>query len=143
RRGGGRRVVPPLRPARGLRRRRRRRRGRARVPPQVSAELDFALELADAADAISQPRFGASDLRVDRKPDFTPVTDADRAIEQALRVLVAERGEGFFGVEEGGDADGVRWMIDPIDGTRYFVGVCLVWASVSDLSRDDERCVDV
>ena len=137
RRGSRRRSLSPLRPARGLGPRCRGRRGRARVAPQVSAELDFALELADAADAISLPRFGARDLRVERKPDLTPVTDADRAIEQALRALVAERGEGFFGEEQGGDPDGVRWIVDPIDGTKNFVRGIPVWATLIALARDD------
>jgi histidinol-phosphatase len=109
----------------------------------VSAELDFALELADAADAISLPRFGAGDLRVDRKPDLTPVTDADRAIEQALRTLVAERGEGFLGEEDGGDPDGVRWIVDPIDGTKNFVRGVPIWATLIALARDDELVLGV
>jgi histidinol-phosphatase len=109
----------------------------------VSAEVDFALELADAADAISLPRFGASDLRVHRKPDLTPVTDADRAIEQTLRGLVAERGDGFFGEEEGGDPDGVRWIVDPIDGTKNFTRGIPVWATLIALARDDELVLGV
>jgi histidinol-phosphatase len=109
----------------------------------MSAELDFALALADAADAISLPRFGASDLRVDRKPDLTPVTDADRAIEQALRALVAERGDGFFGEEDGGDPDGVRWIVDPIDGTKNFTRGIPVWATLIALAYDDELVVGV
>jgi len=109
----------------------------------VSAELDFALKLADAADAVSLPRFGASDLRVDRKPDLTPVTDADRAVEQALRDAVAERGDGFFGEEDGGDPDGVRWIVDPIDGTKNFTRGIPVWATLIALARDDELVVGV
>jgi histidinol-phosphatase len=109
----------------------------------MSEALDFALELADAADAISLPRFGASDLRVDRKPDLTPVTDADRAVEQALRELVAEHGEGFFGEENGGDPDGVRWIVDPIDGTKNFTRGIPVWATLIALARDDELVVGV
>jgi histidinol-phosphatase len=109
----------------------------------VSSELDFALELADAADAISLPRFGASDLRVDTKPDLTPVTDADRAIETALRARVAEQGEGFFGEEEGGDASGARWIVDPIDGTKNFARGIPVWATLIALAHDDELVVGV
>jgi len=109
----------------------------------VSADLDFALALADAADAISLPRFGADDLRIDRKPDLTPVTDADRAIEQALRALVAERGDGFFGEEDGGDADGVRWIVDPIDGTKNFTRGIPVWATLIALARGDELVLGV
>jgi histidinol-phosphatase len=111
----------------------------------VSAELDFALELADAADAISLPRFGASDLRVDRKPDLTPVTDADKAVEARIRELIAERrpGDGVFGEEEGGAEGGVRWIVDPIDGTKNFVRGIPVWATLIALAHDDELVVGV
>ena len=106
----------------------------------MSTALDFALELADAADAISLPRFGALDLRVDRKPDLTPVTDADRAVEARIRELIAERrpGDGVFGEEEGGAEDGVRWIVDPIDGTKNFVRGIPVWATLIALAHDDE-----
>jgi histidinol-phosphatase len=111
----------------------------------VSAELDFALELADAADAISMPRFGALDLRVDRKPDLTPVTDADRAVEARIRELIAERrpSDGVFGEEEGGAEDGVRWIVDPIDGTKNFVRGIPVWATLIALADDDELLAGV
>jgi len=109
----------------------------------VSADLAFALELADAADAISLPRFGSSDLRVERKPDLTPVTDADRTIEEALRALVAERGDGFFGEEDGGDPEGVRWIVDPIDGTKNFVRGIPVWATLIAFAREDELVLGV
>jgi len=111
----------------------------------VSAELDFALELADAADAISLPRFGARDLRVERKPDLTPVSDADKAVETRLRELIAARrhGEGVFGEEEGGALDGVRWIVDPIDGTKNFVRGIPVWATLIALARADELVLGV
>jgi histidinol-phosphatase len=104
------------------------------------SDLAFALELADAADARSLPRFGALDLQVDRKPDLTPVTDADRAVERALRELVAHRriGEGVFGEEDGGAAAGVRWIVDPIDGTKNFARGIPIWATLIALVRGDE-----
>ena len=69
----------------------------------TGADLAFALELADVADSLSLPRFRAADLRVETKPDLTPVTDADRAVERALRERIAgaRPGEGVFGEEEG------------------------------------------
>jgi histidinol-phosphatase len=111
----------------------------------VSANLDFALELAEAADAVSLPRFGALDLRVDRKPDLTPVTDADHAVEARLRELIAERrpGDGVFGEEGGGAEDGVRWIVDPIDGTKNFVRGIPVWATLIALAHDDELVLGV
>jgi histidinol-phosphatase len=104
------------------------------------ADLDFALALADLADSLSLPRFRALDLRVDTKADLTPVTDADRAVERALREkIAAERaGEGVFGEEEGDDGGSVRWILDPIDGTRNFSRGIPVWATLIALERDGE-----
>jgi histidinol-phosphatase len=106
----------------------------------VEADLRFAHELADAADAITLGRFRALDLQVETKPDLTPVSEADRAAEAAIRALVAKRrtGEGVLG-EEGGGADETgesRWIVDPIDGTRYFIRGAPVWATLLALERD-------
>jgi histidinol-phosphatase len=106
----------------------------------VSAELDFALSLADDADALSLPRFRAVDLRVETKPDLTPVTDADQAVERALRERIARErpGEGVLGEEEGDDGASTRWIIDPIDGTKNFSRGIPVWAALIALERDGE-----
>jgi histidinol-phosphatase len=105
----------------------------------MGPDLVFALELADAADAISLPRFGARDLVVETKPDLTPVTEADRAVEREVRRLVAERrpGEGVLGEELGDDAaeGDTRWIVDPIDGTRNFSRRVPVWATLIALER--------
>jgi histidinol-phosphatase len=104
------------------------------------ADLDYALTLADLADSLSLPRFRALDLRVDTKADLTPVTDADRAVERALRErIAAERpGEGALGEEEGDDGGDVRWILDPIDGTRNFSRGVPIWATLIALERDGE-----
>jgi len=104
------------------------------------SDLDFALELADLADSLSLPRFRALDLRVETKPDRSPVTDADRTVERALRERIAERrpGEGVCGEEEGEDASAVRWIVDPIDGTRNFSRGVPIWATLIALERDGE-----
>jgi len=109
----------------------------------LDADLRFAHELADAADAATLPRFRALDLRVETKPDLTPVSEADRAAEQAIRALVAERrdGEGVLGEELGDDGGDVRWIVDPIDGTRNYVRGVPVWATLLALERDGQ--VDV
>jgi histidinol-phosphatase len=111
------------------------------------ADLDFALALADLADSLSLPRFRALDLRVDTKADLTPVTDADRAVERALRErIVAERpGEGVLGEEEGDDgaSSHVRWILDPIDGTRNFSRGVPIWATLIALERDGETICGV
>jgi histidinol-phosphatase len=104
----------------------------------VDADLRYALQLADAADALTLPRFRATDLRVETKPDLTPVTDADRAVERMMRERIARNrpGEGVLGEEEGDDGGSVRWIVDPIDGTKNFSRGIPVWASLVALERD-------
>jgi histidinol-phosphatase len=103
----------------------------------ADADLRFAHELADAADAITLDRFRALDLRVETKPDLTPVSEADRAAEEAIRALVARSrpGEGVLGEELGDDGAGDRWIVDPIDGTRNYVRGVPVWATLLALER--------
>ena len=97
----------------------------------MSPDLAFALSLADDADAIALGRFRAADLRVETKPDLTPVSEADRAVEEALRArLERERPrEPVFG-EEGGGGDPSGWILDPIDGTRNYTRGIPVWATL-------------
>jgi len=111
----------------------------------VSADLDFALSLADDADALSLPRFRAVDLHVETKLDLTPVTDADKAVERALRERIARErpGEGVLGEEEGDSGGPVRWILDPIDGTRNFSRGIPVWATLIALERDGEAVCGV
>ena len=101
-------------------------------------DLAFALELADAADALSLPPFRDLDLVVETKPDLSPVTEADRAVERELRRIVAERrpGESFLGEEDGESGAGdTRWIVDPIDGTRNFTRGIPIWATLIALER--------
>jgi len=105
----------------------------------MGPDLALALELADAADALSLPRFRAHDLVVETKPDLTPVTEADRAVEAELRRLLAERRpeEAVLGEEEGEAGGGsARWVIDPIDGTKNFSRGIPVWATLIALERE-------
>ncbi|MCB2224005.1 MAG: histidinol-phosphatase [Actinobacteria bacterium] len=109
-------------------------------------ELRLALELADLADAAALPLFRSSGLQVDTKPDATPVTEADRGAERAIRDrIAAERpGHGVVGEEygtEGGDE--VRWILDPIDGTMNFVRGIPVWGSLIALEAGGEIQVGV
>ncbi len=110
-------------------------------------DLALALELADVADAITVARFGADDLIVETKPDLTPVSEADRAVELALRELIAQRrpGDAVIG-EEYGSTDGGgsrRWIIDPIDGTKSYVRGIPTWATLIALAVDDVETVGV
>jgi len=104
----------------------------------VDDDLRFAHALADAADAITLPRFRASDLRVETKPDLTPVSEADRAAEEAIRALVAREraGDGVLGEEFGDDGGDVRWIVDPIDGTTNYVRGVPIWATLLALERE-------
>jgi histidinol-phosphatase len=107
---------------------------------KVAADLELAAILADRADAITRDRFGALDLRIDTKPDLTPVTDADEAVEAEIRAILARErpGDAIFGEEQGGTPifEGRQWVIDPIDGTKNFVRGVPVWASLIALLED-------
>jgi histidinol-phosphatase len=104
----------------------------------VSPDLSLALELADLADGIALPRFRASDLRIETKPDLSPVTEADTAVERAIRArLAADRpGDGVLGEELGDDSTGGRrWIVDPIDGTRNYSRGIPAWATLIALEE--------
>ena len=100
-------------------------------------ELALAHAIADRADVITMDRFNARDLVVETKPDLTPVSDADKAVERMIRDLVAaERPDhGVLGEEydELVGSSGLRWIVDPIDGTKNFVRGVPVWATVIGL----------
>jgi histidinol-phosphatase len=105
----------------------------------MDADLTFALELADLADAITLERFQADDLVVETKPDLSPVTEADRAVEQLLRKRIGEErpGHGVVGEELGADGQGsARWILDPIDGTKNYLRGIPVWATLIALERE-------
>ncbi len=101
-------------------------------------DLRFAHALADAADAVTTARFRALDLRVDTKPDLTPVSEADRRAEEVIRELIGGSGreEGVLGEEFGDDGRDVRWIVDPIDGTTNYVRGVPVWATLLALERE-------
>jgi histidinol-phosphatase len=113
----------------------------------MHADLTLALELADLADAITLRRFQAADLEVHTKPDLTPVTEADTAVEQVLRKRIAEErpGHAVVGEELGADEGGgdARWIIDPIDGTKNYVRGIPVFATLIAVERDGALAVGV
>jgi histidinol-phosphatase len=112
----------------------------------VRDDLALAHRLADAADAITTARFRAVDLRVEAKPDLTPVTDADRRTEERLReILATERPQDAVHGEEFADTGSAarRWVIDPIDGTKNFVRGVPVWASLIGLMDEAEMIAAV
>ena len=113
----------------------------------AAAWLPFLSELADSADAIALQFFRARDLRVDEKPDLSPVTEADRAIETMARGLLGDRRPelGVLGEEQGevqGTA-GARLIIDPIDGTRNFVRGIPIFGVLLAIEVDGEVAAGV
>ena len=110
-------------------------------------DLNLAHQLADIADKISTARFLATDLKIETKPDLTPVTDADQEIERELRkILEKQRAtDGITGEEFGKSpiATNRRWIIDPIDGTKNYVRGVPVWATLIALMDGDEVVVGV
>ena len=117
---------------------------------KYSADLALAQELADAADVITTSRYRALDLVITTKPDATPVTDADKAVESALRELITKvrPGDKIIGEEFGNDgsdakASGRHWVIDPIDGTKNFMRAVPVWATLIALVENGEVVVGV
>ncbi len=112
----------------------------------LAADLALAHRLADAADALTLARFRALDLQVSAKPDLTPVSDADLAVERAVRDLLARERptDAVLGEEHGTTGTGPRtWIIDPIDGTKNFVRGVPVWASLIALQIDGRVDVGV
>ncbi len=113
----------------------------------LDAALSLALDLADRSDAITMARFRALDLVVHTKPDLTPVSEADRAVEEMVREQLARRAPGhdILGEEFGGgeDSDEWCWVIDPIDGTKNYVRGVPVWATLIGLEHDGEVVVGV
>ncbi len=104
-------------------------------------DLRLAHVLADQADSQSMDRFQSEDLVVETKPDFTLVSDADRAVEDQIRKQLgaARSRDSVLGEERG--VTGVsnrQWIIDPIDGTNNFVRGVPVWATLIALVEDNE-----
>lgn len=100
---------------------------------QLAAYAVFAQSLADRVRPLSRKWFRHS-LDVDTKADDSPVTQADRQVEEALREAIASHhpGHGIFGEEFGpshAEAEFV-WSLDPIDGTRAFISGNPLWGTL-------------
>ncbi len=115
--------------------------------PTYASELAFALDVADQADRISRRYFRSIDLHVDRKADASPVSEADTAIERAIRQRVGETypDHAVLGEEYGVSQPDARcrWIVDPIDGTRKFVRGLPGFATLLALEVDGEVVVGV
>ncbi|MBX3103379.1 MAG: histidinol phosphatase [Cryobacterium sp.] len=113
---------------------------------KLADDLQFALSLADIADAISLDRFRANDLEVSLKPDHTQVSDADKAVEASLResIEINQPRDAIYGEEYGTVGSSTRqWIIDPIDGTANFVRGVPVWTTLIALAIDGDPVVGV
>lgn len=113
----------------------------------MNSDLELALEMATIADQLAMSRYRALDLSIETKPDFTPVTEADRAVETALRELLAQNrpedgviGEEFPNTNESASR---TWIIDPIDATKNYVRGVPVWATLISLAVDGKPQVGV
>ncbi|MCF3102815.1 histidinol-phosphatase [Streptomyces roseoverticillatus] len=105
-------------------------------------DLRLAHVLADAADAATMDRFKALDLKVETKPDMTPVSEADKAAEELIRghLQRARPRDAVLGEEFGSEGTGPRrWVIDPIDGTKNYVRGVPVWATLISLMVQVEQ----
>jgi histidinol-phosphatase len=109
----------------------------------MDLELELAMELADAADVITMRHFLARDLVVESKPDMTPVTEADRAVEKVVeeRLASARPAHALVGEEFGARGPGgarTRWIVDPIDGTKNYIRGIPVFATLLAVEVDGE-----
>jgi histidinol-phosphatase len=120
--------------------------------PSLQDDLSLSQELADLADSITLRHFRSESLVVDTKPDMTPVSEADREVEQAVREELAQArpGDLVIGEEFGsshtapdGSAGGRRWIIDPIDGTKGYVRGVPVWATLLALDQGEGLSVGI
>ncbi len=112
----------------------------------LTDDLRLAHLLADDADSITMSRFKALDLHVTAKPDLTPVSDADTAVEEAMRRTLgrARPRDAVHGEELPDTGWGPRrWVVDPIDGTKNFIRGVPVWATLIALMINDEVVVGV
>lgn len=115
------------------------------MPYSPEDDLALALAAAELAATVALPRFRALDLVIETKPDRSPVTDADRAVENAVVEFIRQHRpeDSIFGEEfglQGVSGSGVsrRWIIDPIDGTANFLRGVQIWGCLIALEVDGE-----
>lgn len=116
------------------------------MPTDYTDDLRLAHVLADDADSLTQTRYRALDLHVMSKPDLSPVTDADRSVEESIRRTLSRvrSRDAVVGEEQGTTGHSQRrWVVDPIDGTKNFVRGVPVWATLIALVVDDEVVLGV
>jgi histidinol-phosphatase len=117
-----------------------------RAVTDYTDDLRLAHVLADDADSLTTARYKALDLHVMSKPDLTPVTDADQAVEESIRRTLSRvrSRDAVTGEEQGSTGHSQRrWIVDPIDGTKNYVRGVPVWATLISLAVEDEVVLGV
>ena len=111
---------------------------------EMGAAVEVAMAACDDADAISMGSF-RQDIKVEAKPDASFVTEADTAVERAIRERITARfpDHGLVGEEYGEEPSdsGRRWIIDPIDGTHNYMRGVPVYATLLALEIDGRPAV--
>ena len=113
---------------------------------ELTDDVRLAHVMADDADSISMSRFKAQDLMIKTKPDSTPVTEADTAVEESIRrTLSRTRPRDAVHGEEMQDTgeSNRRWIIDPIDGTANYLRGVPVWATLIALELEGQIVASV
>ena len=114
--------------------------------PGYDDDLRLAHVIADQVDSVTMSRFKSQDLRVETKPDLTPVSDADKTAEEIIRGQLsrARPRDAVHGEEMADTGHGPRrWVVDTIDGTKNFVRGVPVWATLIGLLDGDQVVLGV
>ena len=115
--------------------------------PALRSLLDVAIDAAHAAGRHTLAYFGTGTAAVELKADETPVTRADREAETLVRQIVGRRfpDHGILGEEEGETNAGgpVRWIVDPLDGTKSFVAGVPLYGTLIGVEVAGEPVVGV
>lgn len=107
----------------------------------ATEDLELIQQLADTADGISLPYFAAGAVPTQAKADGSPVTQADRDVEQAVRdqLRISRPSDLVIGEELGRDGNAARrWIVDPIDGTANFSAGRPEWSTLLAVEEDGE-----
>ncbi len=121
--------------------------GLAAPPEDLGERLDFALEAARAAGRFTMQHFSRPRFEIEQKGDGSFVTEIDRETERRLRRMCEERwpSDGFLGEETGESPSrsGMRWVVDPIDGTASFVHGVPLYGTLVALEQDERSIAGV
>ena len=116
-------------------------------PTEIAERLEFALAVSREAAKLILSYYLTPGLVVDLKRDRSPVTAADRGAEELIRDRIAKRFplDGVFGEEFGETAgsNGVRWMLDPVDGTKAFIHGVPLFGTLIGLEADGDLLAGV